>query len=165
MKCVMCGSKMTADKAGLFHYTDSGLSKVYLKGIQIQKCSNSECEEEEVAIPNIEELHELLAEKVARQESVLLPEEIRFLRTHLGFSGADFAGVMGVSPETVSRWEKGTVNMKEASERLLRVLVLTKLGPFRNYNDLKEYASKASKTPRKRVFEMERSHWLESKVA
>jgi hypothetical protein len=55
--------------------------------------------------------------------------------------------------------------MKEASERLLRVLVLSKLGPFREYEDLKVYASKASKTPVKRVFELERSHWLEAKVA
>ena len=165
MKCMMCGSKMTEHKSGLFSYVSSGLSKVYLKGVHIHKCSNKECGEEEVTIPNIEELHELLAENIAKQNNILQPEEIRFLRTHLGFSGADFAKVMGVSPETVSRWEKGTVNMKEASERLLRVLVLSKLGPFREYEDLKVYASKASKTPVKRVFELERSHWLEAKVA
>lgn len=161
----MCGYKMIEDKVNLFSYASSGLSKVYLKGVRIHKCSNKECGEEEVIIPNIEELHELLAENVARQNNVLQPEEIRFLRTHLGFSGIDFAKVMGVSPETVSRWEKGTVNMKEASERLLRVLVLSKLGPFREYEDLKVYASKASKAPLKRVFELDRSHWLEVTAA
>jgi len=165
MKCVMCGSKMLEDKVGLFSYISSGLSKVYLKGIKLHKCSDKECGEEEVTIPNPEELHQVLAEHVARQNNILLPEEIRFLRTHLGFSGTDFAKVMGVSPETVSRWEKGTVNMKEASERLLRVLILSKLGPFRKYDDLKVYASKTSKTPQKRIFQLEHSHWLEAKAS
>lgn len=165
MKCLMCGSKFIADKNTLFHYTKSGLSKVYLKGIQILKCSSKDCDEEEIIIPNIEELHQLLAEKIAAQPNILLPEEIRFLRTHLGFSGVDFSKVMGVSPETVSRWEKGTVNMKEATERLLRVLILSKLGPFRNYEDLREFASKSTKTALKRVFELDHSHWQESKAA
>ena len=83
----------------------------------------------------------------------------------MGFSGTDFAKVMGVTPETVSRWEKGTVDMKEASDRLLRVLVLSKSGPFREYEELKVYASISSKTPVKRVFKLQRSHWLYSKVA
>ena len=165
MKCIQCGSNMKEDKSGLFPYASCGLSNVYLKGIHFQKCSNKECGEEEVAIPNIEGLHELLAQNVASQKNILRPEEIRYLRTHLGFSGADFAKVMGVTPETVSRWEKGTVNMKEASERLLRVLVLSKSGPFREYEDLKVYASISSKAPVKRVFKLQRSHWLYSKVA
>jgi len=156
---------MKEDKSGLFSYVSCGLSNVYLKGIHFHKCLNKECGEEEVAIPNIEELHELLAQNIASQKNILRPEEIRYLRTHLGFSGADFAKVIGVTPETVSRWEKGTDNMKEASDRLLRVLVLSKSGPFREYEDLKVYASISSKTPVKRVFKLQRSHWLYSKVA
>ena len=165
MKCIQCGSNMKEDKSGLFSYVSCGLSNVYLKGIHFHKCLNKECGEEEVAIPNIEELHELLAQNIASQKNILRPEEIRYLRTHLGFSGADFAKVIGVTPETVSRWEKGTVNMKEASDRLLRVLVLSKSRPFREYEDLKVYASISSKTPVKRVFKLQLSHWLYSKVA
>lgn len=148
-----------------FHYTDCGLSKVYLKGIVTHKCTDKDCGEEEITIPNMEELHQLLAEKIASQVNKLQPEEIRFLRTHLGFSGVDFAETIGVSPETVSRWEKGTVNMKEASERFLRVLILSKLGPFRNYEDLKEYASKSSKLIAKHVFKINHSHWAIDKAA
>jgi putative transcriptional regulator len=165
MKCSMCGSKLNIEKKTLFHYTNCGLPKIYLKGIQSMKCSNKSCGEEEVTIPNIEELHQLLAEKIAGQSNVLLPEEIRFLRTHLGFSGVDFSKVIGVSPETVSRWEKGSVNMKEATERLLRVLILTKFGPFRDYEGLGDFATKATKTALRRVFEIDRQHWQESKVA
>lgn len=164
-KCVMCGSKMNKVQDSSFHYTFCGLSKVYLKGIVIHKCTNKDCHEEEITIPNMEELHQLLAEKIATQINKLQPEEIRFLRTHLGFSGVDFAHAVGVSPETVSRWEKGTVNMKEASERFLRVLILSKVGPFRNYEDLKDFASKSSKTISKYYFKIDHSHWSEDKAA
>lgn len=164
-KCVMCESKMNKAQETAFHYTDCGLSKVYLKGIVVHKCTNKECGEEAITIPNMEELHQLLAEQVATQVNKLQPEEIRFLRTHLGFSGVDFAEAIGVSAETVSRWEKGTVNMKEASERFLRVLILSKVGPFRKYEDLKDFASKSSKTISKHYFKIDHSHWAVDKAA
>ena len=164
-KCTMCGSKMNKVQDSLFHYTDCGLSKVYLKGIVTHKCTNKVCGEEEITIPNMEELHQLLAEQIASQINKLMPEEIRYLRTHLGFSGVDFAEAIGVSPETVSRWEKGSVNMKEASERFLRVLILSKVGPFRNYEDLKDFASKTSKTISKHFFKIDHSHWAVDKAA
>lgn len=161
----MCGSKAIKLPDSIYHYTGCGLSKVYLKGATSYRCTNKECGDETIGIPNIGELHQLLAEKIAIQINKLNPSEIRFLRTHLGFSGISFASCMGVSPETVSRWEKGTVNMKEASERFLRVLILAKLEPFRNYEDLKEFATKSSKTVSKHYFKMDHSHWAVDKVA
>lgn len=158
-KCTICGAKLNKIQVSSFHYIECGLSKVYLKGVVVHKCTNKECGEEEITIPNMEELHQLLAEKIASQTNKLQPEEIRFLRTHIGFSGIDFAEAAGVSPETVSRWEKGTVNMKEASERFLRVLILSNVGPFRNYEHLKEFASKTSKTASKHCFKIDHTHW------
>ncbi len=98
MNCMNCGSKIKKNKESLYHYTDCGLSKVYLKGIEILECTNSDCAEEEIVFPNLEELHSLLATHIASQKNKLLPEEIRFLRVHLGFSGTDFAEHVGVSP-------------------------------------------------------------------
>ncbi len=165
MKCLNCGSQMKKTKEKLYHYIDSGLSKIYLQGIEISQCSNSHCSDEEISIPNIEELHGLIAKHISSQKNKLLPEEIRFLRTHLGFSGTDFASNMGVSPETVSRWENGSVNMKEASEKLLRVLILSQSGPFRNYQELKEFAKTQRQSPVKRVFSITGHHWGEGQVA
>lgn len=165
MNCLVCGSKMKKSKDRNCHYTESGLSKIYLQGIYTYECGNNECGEEELTIPNIEELHDLIAHNIAFQTNKLLPEEIRFLRTHLGFSGNDFAMKIGVSPETVSRWEKGRVNMKESSEKLLRVLVLSKSGPFRNYDDLSKFAKTQRKTALKRTFKISKDHWQETKAA
>lgn len=160
-KCAMCGSKMNKAPERVFHYTACGLPKIFLKGVVIYQCTNNECREEEVGIPNLEELHQLIAEKIALQSHKLRLEEIRFLRTHLGYSGKNFAQAMGVSAETVSRWEKGNVNMKETSERLLRVLILTKAGPFRNYGELKDLASKETKTSSKHIFKVSHTHWAQ----
>ena len=67
-------------------------------------------------------LHKGLARVISRKESRLAPAEIRFLRKHLGLSGVDFANVLGVVPETVSRWETGKADISSTAERLLRVL-------------------------------------------
>jgi putative zinc finger/helix-turn-helix YgiT family protein len=159
MNCIECGSKLNRMKPKMYHYIDCGLTRIYLQGIDILSCSNKECGEEELAIPNIEKLHKLIAMQLASQKSKLLPEEIRYLRSYLGFSGVDFAKKVGVSPETVSRWEKGNVNMKEATERLLRVLVLSNAGPFRNYDDLESFATVQRKTPLRREFKATKQDW------
>lgn len=160
MKCLMCGHEMKKEKPEAYHYIACGLSKVYLKGVEILACANPDCGEEELIIPNIEKLHDLLAHEIASQKHKLLPEEIKFLRTHLGFSGVDFAKKMGVSPESVTRWEKGQVNMKESVEKLLRVLILTKAGPFRDYEVLESFASSARKTAIRRDFRKTKQEWL-----
>ena len=160
MNCVVCGSKVKKEKTEIHHYTACGLSKIYLMGVEILRCTNSECEDEEIVVPNIEKLHELVAMELASQKSKLLPEEIKYLRTYLGFSGVDFAKKIGVSPETITRWEKGQVNMKDSTERLLRVLVLSKAGPFRNYEGLETFATVENRTPKKRSFQASAHGWL-----
>ena len=91
MNCLLCEGKLKKIKNDPYHYTASGLSRIYLKGIIIWECQNPACGDEEVLIPNIEKLHEVIAMETASQKNRLLPEEIKYLRTYLGFSGADFA--------------------------------------------------------------------------
>jgi putative zinc finger/helix-turn-helix YgiT family protein len=158
MKCIICGSKMTEKVASKYHYTMSGLSKVYLDGVILRKCS---CGEEEVDIPNIEELHTVLATLIASKEAKLVPEEIRFLRSYMGFSGADFAKKIGTTHNTVSRWENGKRPLPETIEKMLRVMVLAMKEPFTDYKLLDEVAVKESKTPSKFILKAKNSHWLE----
>ena len=161
----MCGAKMKKPRKELYHFTESGLPYVYLEGCQKYDCTNEKCGESEVAIPNIPGLMCLIAEIVSRQRRKLLPKEIRFLRTYLGFSGVDFAKHISVTPETVSRWEKGTVRMKDSMEKFLRVLVLSKSGPFRNYDDLEKFAEVKQKKTVQRKFAFIRSQWREKRAA
>lgn len=122
MKCHHCGGKLTSAR-GTHRYTESGLSNVTLANIEIRTCP--ECGEREVVIPKMETLHRMIAKALITAPRLLVPEEIRYLRKWLGLSSLDFALIMGVRPETVSRWESedGKFPISPTADRLLRMLV------------------------------------------
>ena len=122
MQCPSCGGEMTTTRE-TYHYTDSGLSNIDLHDTEIRRCPS--CGEEEVIIPAAESLHRSIAQQLAAKRGKLAPEEIRFLRKQLGFSGVDLAAHMGVAPETVSRWENGGQEIGPVADRLLRLLAIT----------------------------------------
>jgi len=103
-----------------FDYRASGLP-VVLAPVEVRRCAN--CGETEVAIPHIEQLHRVIAETVIGKNTRLMPAEVKFLRKYLGWSGSDFARHIGVTPETVSRWENGHDQMAPPADRALRLMV------------------------------------------
>lgn len=123
MKCDECGGRMTTEANAVRRYDVGGLPHVELHGIEASRCA--ECGREEVAIPRMAQLHRVLAEAFVKQQRNLAPVEVRFLRKHVGLSTADFAQRMGVTRETVTRWETGAVSMGAQADRLLRLLVVT----------------------------------------
>jgi putative zinc finger/helix-turn-helix YgiT family protein len=122
MKCVQCGGAMKSSR-GTHRYTESGLSNVTLVNVEMRVCP--QCGEREVVIPKVEMLHRLIARALIREPGILKPEVIRFLRKWLGLSSQDFALLMGVRPETVSRWENpdAAYPLTPTSDRLIRLLV------------------------------------------
>lgn len=122
MKCVNCGGRLALTKERHYKYVESGLPHVTLGNINVYKCE--QCAQVEAEIPNIEALHTQMAEDIAHRERRLCHHEIRFLRKHIGLTGAQFAQFAGVTPETVSRWENGRIRMGDAAERLLRLMAL-----------------------------------------
>jgi putative zinc finger/helix-turn-helix YgiT family protein len=129
MSCVQCAGKVTTKREN-FRYTASGLPNVTLMGVEVRRCSK--CGDHEVVIPRIEELHRVLAGAIVRRASRLAGSELRFLRKYLGYSGVDFAKLIGVSPETVSRWENGRERIGSSTEKLVRMLVVHEQ-PIRDY--------------------------------
>lgn len=130
MKCDECGGRVTTERNAVRRYEIGGLPHIELHGVEVSRCEA--CGKEDIAIPRIEQLHRVIAATMVKQRRMLAPVEIRFLRKHIGLSGADFAQRMGVSRETVSRWETGANAMGAVADRLLRLLVLT-LQPTENY--------------------------------
>jgi putative zinc finger/helix-turn-helix YgiT family protein len=130
MKCEDCGAAMKVGRENYKH--DSlGLDRLVLKGVEVRRCPS--CGYHEVVIPNLEGLLKTLAQTIAQQRARLTPNEVRFLRKYLGFSGADFARAAGTSSVTVSRWESGARKMDASSERMLRLMVLVR-DPVINYD-------------------------------
>ena len=127
--CVQCGTPMEETRGSISY---DPLPGTVLVGVELAECPN--CGETEVGIPRIAELDRTLAKMVVEQESRLTPDEIKFLRKYLGLSGKDLARRMGVSPETVSRWENGHQPMSEPNERLLRAIAAHET-PMDDYSD------------------------------
>lgn len=123
MKCFDCGTVLETKREN-YRYDDCGLPYVVLHGVEVSRCPK--CGYEEVAIKSIENLHKLIAWRLAEKDSRLTAEEARFLRKYVGYSSGDFAEVLGVTVETVSRWENGVRPIGPVHDRLLRMLAVSK---------------------------------------
>ena len=121
MKCAECGADLKTI-ATTHRYAESGLPDVILHGVEVRRCRG--CAEEEVAIPNIAGLHRCIAEILVRRNSALSGAELRFLRQFLGHSSKDFAKILGVAAETVTRWQTAGRPVPPAVDRAVRLLVM-----------------------------------------
>lgn len=118
----MCGGSLKL--TGTTHrYLESGLSNVLLHGVQVRKCGK--CGGQDAAIPNIAGLHRRIAMMLVTRKSALAAPEFRFLRQYLGLSSMDFAKTLGVTPETLSRWENSRRVIPPVVDRVVRLLVVT----------------------------------------
>jgi putative zinc finger/helix-turn-helix YgiT family protein len=120
MKCAECGGSLKVT-GNTHRYVESGLPRVVLHGVQVRKCPK--CGAEEVAIPNIAGLHRCIASMLVARKSALVAAELRFLRQFLGHSSKDFAKTLGVTPETMSRWENASRDIPPVVDRVVRLLV------------------------------------------
>jgi putative zinc finger/helix-turn-helix YgiT family protein len=120
-KCKECAGELTSSREA-YRYDESGLPNIILKDIEIRRCAK--CGAQEVPIPRAAELHRAIAMAVVHKPARFLGAEVRYLRKYMGWSGVDFAAHMGVSPETVSRWENEKETISSTSDRLLRLIVV-----------------------------------------
>ena len=121
-KCRSCRQGELVITRKNHRYVESGLSNVVLQDVEVRECPA--CGVQQVMIPRIEELFRVLALALVRKHERLAGEEVRFLRKHMGWSGVDFAARMGVTPETVSRWENERDPLSPLADRLLRMMVV-----------------------------------------
>lgn len=158
IKCVNCDHEVVVLHNQQHHYTSSGLSNVFLEGIDIRECGN--CGEREIVIPRIEELHRVLAHALIVKRAPLTAAEFKFLRKHLGWASQDLAHKFGVDPSTVSRWEKETEPLSRWADRLIRLSV-AQFSPVEDYSseDLDLIDSTVGSMPRMLRVRRERGGW------
>ena len=118
--CHNCGEAMAAIKDQPYRYKECGLDQVTIIGITIHKCEN--CGESYVSIPRIKELHTVIGGLICEKKGRLTGEEVRFLRKDMRMKGTEFAMMLSVSAEHISRVENGKKDVSENLGKLLRAM-------------------------------------------
>ncbi len=106
-----------------YKYEESGLSNVFIEGLQIQDDAGEEC----VMIPNIYGLHKMIAQDLLTVPGKMEGEQIRFIRTEMGLSCADIAALTG---QKVNDWkdvESDKHSLSRMGEACFRTLAMEKL--------------------------------------
>src|SRR4051794_31633847 len=99
------------------HYTASGLPDVWLlNGFRRVETRHGPG----VAIEDADGLHDRIANTIVTQPRPFTPAELRFLRKHIQQSQAGLARILGISVQTVARWEKNATLIDPTAERTLR---------------------------------------------
>ncbi|MBD8651461.1 helix-turn-helix domain-containing protein [Rhizobium sp. CFBP 13726] len=107
------------------HYTECGLTNVFIAGIEVQVDDDGD---EVITIPAVNELHMVIADGIVRHEKGITGEELRFLRTEMGLTQAELAGFVNRDKQSVGRWERGEVEIDSLAETMIRRLAIEKLG-------------------------------------
>ncbi len=53
----------------------------------------------------------------------MTPRQLREFRQRLGITQVAFADAIGVAPNTVARWERGELNMRASTAKLIEMLI------------------------------------------
>jgi transcriptional regulator with XRE-family HTH domain len=142
-----------------YQYLMSGLENVYLVGVEVFRCPK--CGRETAAVPRVPELHRLIAWNLFMKAGTLSGSEIRFFRKHAGKTGREFAAMIGVRPEHLSRAENDKYALGETADRLVRVLGVLP-GARESGAELLDRITEDISTkrpPRREVFTHQRGDW------
>jgi len=94
---------------------------VTIEDAEVRRCPK--CGHHEVVIPRPQALNRTIAAAVIRKQTRLAGPEMVFLRSQMGLTARALARVMGVVPESISRWETGALPVSPPVDRLLRTMV------------------------------------------
>jgi putative transcriptional regulator len=137
--CDICNGELQHRKATYahpYHFTECGLSYVFLVGVNVHGCPK--CDVEVADIPRPDELHLMLAGEILMKPTPMTGEEFRFLRKEIGMKPKEFAEVIGVDPKTVTNWESVPA-LSRQNDVTIRFIVaegLSKLHPDSEAIDL-----------------------------
>ena len=107
-----------------YRYTDCGLDNVTIAGVKIIV---DDAGDEVVCIPNVNGLHRAIARTILSRKSSMSGAELRFIRTEMGLTQAELAGLVHREPLAISRWERGESPIDSNAEALIRLHALESL--------------------------------------
>ena len=118
-RCAECGEPQTVVRKTV-PYPESGLDNVQLSNVPVWTCANGH---EEIQIPSVIELHELLAHMIIRKPAPLVGAEVKFLRKRLRLTAKEFACRIGLTDVRLSQLENRIVPLPKRGDLLIRLVV------------------------------------------
>lgn len=97
-----------------------GLVRTALVGVRTWRCLR--CGDRDVEMARIPELLRVAEHSIAVQPWALAGQEIRWLRLACSMAGNEFAALIGVSPATLSRVERGRQSFSASMDLLVRLV-------------------------------------------
>lgn len=124
MKCPECGLELSRRKAARYHFLESGLSSIYLSNIHINFCPRHK----DIVVPEIphmQVLFDVIFGDIILNPQLMRGEDIRYLRQAIDFTQVEFSKLLGVTPNTVARWEREELHPTVVMDLNIRRAVLT----------------------------------------
>ena len=126
VKCPSCDNKKTMKSEVVVHrFKESGLDNIILYGVKQYRCLH--CGEILFDYGNINQLNQIIADTLLRKKNLLNGQEIRFLRTHVGYSSEMFARIIGVDKTSLSRIENDRAKVSNQVNMAVRLAVAGKM--------------------------------------
>lgn len=127
-----------SDNQRPFHYKGCGLDNIYLlNGFTFH---TEEDEEQSISFEDLEGLHTAIGMHIIKYVRKLDGKEIKFLRKEMEATQSMLASLLGVTEDTVRRWEKGD-SINEPADRLIRLLYIEHVNCNPKIHDLLEKLS------------------------
>ena len=102
---------------GLFHYTESGLSNIWLRnGYEVRETPYGEG----VVIHDVDGLHRAIGLFLVSHKDHLTGEEVRFLRKEMDLPQTQLAALLKVNTDTLRGWENDRSQVPGPADELLR---------------------------------------------
>lgn len=109
-----------------YHYKECGLDDIYLlNGFKWHETPYGRG----VSIENIDALHLAIGEHLIKYRKALSPKDFRFLRKNMDLTQDNLGKKIGVTGQTIARYEKGETEIPGPSDRLVRVVYAFHLLP------------------------------------
>lgn len=108
------------------HYTMCGLNDIYLlNGFKRHTTPYGTG----VAVEKADALHMEIGDYLIKHRKVLGPKDVKFLRKNMNFTQEDLARCLGVTSQTVARYEKGSTEISGPADRMIRLVYAFHLLP------------------------------------
>lgn len=126
MQCPSCDSKKQMKPETIIHkFKESGLDNITLHGVKQYRCS--QCGEVLFDFGDVNQLNRAISNALIRKKDLLIGQEIRFLRTHIGYSSEMFAKILGLDKTSLSRIENNRAKVSTQVNMAVRYAVSGKM--------------------------------------